>query len=97
MTTEQETGSRSGTASSSGMSGKGSHLTPSAAGSNSAMRFHLSAMAKKIGLHVKVLRRAIRRGHLPASQPGQGANASYYVTEQDVSDWLNNHRARRRV
>lgn len=48
----------------------------------------LSEISKETGLSVKVLRGAIRRGDLKATQPGVSESAWFYVKDSDVQDFL---------
>lgn len=51
-------------------------------------RKRLSEVAAELGIGVKTLREAIRRGDLKAIQPGRTESAWYYVTDSDVQSWL---------
>lgn len=48
----------------------------------------LSEVSRELGIGVKALRAAIRRGELKAVKPGRAESAWLYVTDQDVQEWL---------
>lgn len=48
----------------------------------------LSDVSRELGIGVKALRAAIRRGELKAVKPGRAESAWLYVTDEDVQQWL---------
>lgn len=48
----------------------------------------LSEVSRELGIGVKSLRSAIRRGELRAVKPGRAESAWLYVTDDDVQQWL---------
>lgn len=56
----------------------------------------LSEAARRTGLGVKLLRKAIRVGELPATQPGPDDSAWFYVLPSDVEDWIQRCRVKPR-
>ncbi len=57
----------------------------------------ISEVARELGLPVKTLRTAVRRGRLEAVQLGPSDNSPYRVSDHAVQQWLANHQVRRRV
>lgn len=57
-------------------------------------RKRLSEVSRELGIGVKALRAAIRRGDLRAVKPGRSESAWLYVTDNDVNEWLQAHPAK---
>jgi hypothetical protein len=57
----------------------------------------LSEAARRTGLGVKLLRKAIRCGELPATQPGPDESAWFYVLPSDVEAWIHRCRVKPRL
>lgn len=51
-------------------------------------RKRLSEVSRELGIGVKTLRAAIRRGELRAIKPGRSESAWFYTTDSDVQHWL---------
>ena len=51
-----------------------------------------TAWAKRLGISVKTLHRAVERGELPDRKTSDAPNAAYFFLDDEMDEWVNRTR-----